>query len=137
MAGEPSTVAKQSKAKPDTDYSPKSGRAPKQREGRTNMERVLAMLRKLRLPGFKEPQPQEEPEHVVVAEVQAEVPSRSAEVDLQESGAPLEFDEEWYLRRYPDIAKAVAEGHVKSGLEHYLSHGRREGRLPVPPKQES
>jgi len=43
------------------------------------------------------------------------------------------FDEEWYLRRYPGIADAVREGRCKSGLDHYIKHGRAEGRIPVPP----
>lgn len=49
---------------------------------------------------------------------------------------PLQFDEEWYLRRYPDVARAIEEGRGKSGLEHYLAHGRSEGRLPLPPIEE-
>jgi len=38
------------------------------------------------------------------------------------------FDESDYLRRYPDVAAAVTEGHMPSGYVHYMQHGRREGR---------
>jgi ectoine hydroxylase-related dioxygenase (phytanoyl-CoA dioxygenase family) len=40
------------------------------------------------------------------------------------------FDEEAYLRRYPDIAKAVAAGKIPSGWMHYSNHGAAEGRKP-------
>lgn len=40
----------------------------------------------------------------------------------------IEFDEAWYLSRYPDIAKAVQSGRWPSGLDHFLRHGRDEGR---------
>lgn len=106
------------------------------------MERVLAKIRKWRRPGFNKPRTNEptlgsKPEPVLDGVVAAEAPSRPVEVEAPESGEHLEFDEEWYLGRYPDVAKAVEEGRGKSGLEHYLVHGRREGRLPVPPKPES
>ncbi len=39
-----------------------------------------------------------------------------------------EFDEEAYLRMYPDIAQAVQRGDIASGEEHYRKHGIREGR---------
>lgn len=45
----------------------------------------------------------------------------------------LDFDEEWYLRRYPDVALAVAAGRGASGLAHFRLHGHKEGRLPKPP----
>jgi 2-polyprenyl-3-methyl-5-hydroxy-6-metoxy-1,4-benzoquinol methylase len=40
-----------------------------------------------------------------------------------------EFDEDWYLKFYPDIGAAVARGDLPSGLKHYLAHGRQEGRF--------
>ncbi|MBV9252266.1 MAG: hypothetical protein JO227_23845 [Acetobacteraceae bacterium] len=43
-------------------------------------------------------------------------------------GRTLIFDEEWYLARYPDIADAVRSGRTPSAREHYLIHGRQEGR---------
>jgi hypothetical protein len=45
----------------------------------------------------------------------------------------FEFDEAWYLDKNPDVARAVADGVCKSGREHYVAHGHRVGRLPVPP----
>lgn len=42
----------------------------------------------------------------------------------------IDFDEAWYLTRYPDVAAAVAAGSCPSGYAHYLSHGKDEGRLP-------
>lgn len=39
---------------------------------------------------------------------------------------------EWsYLRRYPDVAAAVAKGLYPSGAAHYAAYGCKEGRLPV------
>ena len=43
------------------------------------------------------------------------------------------FDEQWYLRRYPDVALAIQRGKVPSALEHYNRHGREEGRQPTSP----
>jgi glycosyl transferase family 61/glycosyl transferase family 92 len=40
------------------------------------------------------------------------------------------FDEEFYLHRYKDVARAVSGGGLKSGLDHYIRHGFREGREP-------
>jgi hypothetical protein len=42
----------------------------------------------------------------------------------------IDFDEEWYLQTYPDVAIAVQAGDLNSGLIHYLAHGRDEGRKP-------
>ncbi|HTW25983.1 MAG TPA: phytanoyl-CoA dioxygenase family protein [Acetobacteraceae bacterium] len=39
-----------------------------------------------------------------------------------------QFDEEFYLTRYPDVARGVAAKHFKSGWHHYNAAGRREGR---------
>jgi len=41
-----------------------------------------------------------------------------------------QFDEVAYLRLYPDIAKAVAEGREPSAWHHYDRHGRKENRKP-------
>ncbi len=101
-------------------------------------EKVLAKICRWWQLGYRKPQTQEaaaelEPESVVEAEASAEPPSRSAEGNVPQTGEPLEFDEEWYLGRYPDVAAAVQEGRGQSGLQHYLAYGRREGRMPVPP----
>jgi hypothetical protein len=45
---------------------------------------------------------------------------------------PNWWDEQYYLRRYPDIAEAVRKGRLRSGLEHYQSYGAAEKRVPRP-----
>jgi hypothetical protein len=40
------------------------------------------------------------------------------------------FDEAYYLQNNPDVADAVAKGVVQSGFEHWIAHGRSEGRFP-------
>ena len=45
------------------------------------------------------------------------------------------FDEDEYLRCYPDVRRAVERGEMKSGEFHYRTFGRREGRrLTCPTK---
>jgi ADP-heptose:LPS heptosyltransferase len=44
-----------------------------------------------------------------------------------------DFDTEWYLRAYPDVAQAVG----LNPLVHYILHGRSEGRLPQQPNETS
>lgn len=39
------------------------------------------------------------------------------------------YEESDYLSRYPDIAAAVASGGLRSGFDHYLVFGAREGRV--------
>ncbi len=54
---------------------------------------------------------------------------RAARLAIGMSELPNElFDAEWYLREYSDV-KAAGIG----PLEHYLWHGKLEGRLPRPP----
>jgi SAM-dependent methyltransferase len=38
------------------------------------------------------------------------------------------FDEAWYLDAFPDVREAMAAGVFESGLDHWLSFGRAEGR---------
>jgi polysaccharide pyruvyl transferase WcaK-like protein len=45
-------------------------------------------------------------------------------------GDDFYFDEEWYLKRYPDVKRAIDAGHQKSALSHYLTSGKAEGREP-------
>ncbi len=45
-----------------------------------------------------------------------------------------DVDEEWYLRTYEDIAKAVREGLIRSAQHHFVEDGYFEGRLPFPMK---
>jgi HAD superfamily phosphatase (TIGR01681 family) len=49
----------------------------------------------------------------------------------EETDAPADrtlFDEAWYIDNNPGIAKAVRDGAFRSGWEHYVRHGRAEGR---------
>ena len=43
-----------------------------------------------------------------------------------------DFDEEAYLRAYPDVAAAVGRGELESGLQHYQLVGKAERRLDRP-----
>lgn len=45
-----------------------------------------------------------------------------------EIAGDLAFDEDFYLRRYQDVAAAVCKGAFRSGLHHYTQFGIREGR---------
>lgn len=42
---------------------------------------------------------------------------------------PDTFDEDIYLRAFPDVAQAIAEGICSSPLHHYMEHGRHEDRI--------
>jgi GT2 family glycosyltransferase len=42
---------------------------------------------------------------------------------------PGTFDEELYLRAFPDVAKAISDGLCASPLQHYMEHGRYEDRI--------
>lgn len=46
--------------------------------------------------------------------------------------AGIEVDEEWYLRTYEDIARAVRDGAVTSAKQHFVDDGYFEGRMPFP-----
>lgn len=54
---------------------------------------------------------------------------------FKESDYPMHlFSENWYLERNKtDVAPAVTKGTFSNGYEHYIKHGKGEGRLPVPP----
>lgn len=43
-----------------------------------------------------------------------------------------EFDECFYLDRYPDVAVGIGQGHFVDCWEHYQKHGREEGRAGRP-----
>ncbi len=58
-------------------------------------------------------------------------PASSEAVSL-EAVSLNEFDEEWYLERYPDVAESVARGGLPSGYAHFLQVGHLRGRLGVP-----
>lgn len=44
----------------------------------------------------------------------------------------VDVDENWYVRQYPDVAEAIAEGAIRSARQHYIDNGYFEGRLPFP-----
>ena len=46
--------------------------------------------------------------------------------------ASVDVDEQWYLRQYEDVARAVDGGSIKSAKEHFINSGYFEGRLPCP-----
>ncbi|MBW4679414.1 MAG: SBBP repeat-containing protein [Microcoleus vaginatus WJT46-NPBG5] len=43
---------------------------------------------------------------------------------------PAGFDSDYYLRENLDVAVAVSSGVYENGWEHWLLHGKEEGRLP-------
>lgn len=43
------------------------------------------------------------------------------------------FSENWYLKRYADVAAAVKKGTFKTGYHHFVFHGKAEGRQALPP----
>jgi hypothetical protein len=49
---------------------------------------------------------------------------------MSDTELDFDFDEAWYLQTYSDVAQAVREGSCPSGFEHYLRHGKSEGRKP-------
>ncbi len=56
-------------------------------------------------------------------------------MDFDHTGPPppgVIFDEAWYLTEYPAVADVVRSGGFWSGWEHYVLHGRDEGRHPAP-----
>ena len=46
---------------------------------------------------------------------------------------PLAFDEVYYLSANPDVRAAVEDKIFRSGYEHYIKHGKDEGRSPTRP----
>jgi hypothetical protein len=44
----------------------------------------------------------------------------------------IDVNEEWYLRQYPDVGKAIRDGGTKSAKQHYIDNGYFENRLPFP-----
>lgn len=41
---------------------------------------------------------------------------------------PPSFDENQYMTEYPDVAQSVSNGQFSCAFEHYVRHGRNEGR---------
>lgn len=57
--------------------------------------------------------------------------------DPRQGASSAEFDENYYLRTNPDVAEGVRRGGWISGYEHYIRHGKDEGRPGIPPKSSS
>jgi phytanoyl-CoA dioxygenase PhyH len=58
--------------------------------------------------------------------------AKTGPMPREDAVGEAQFDAAWYLREYPDVAEAVRAGYIKSALDHYLSHGRTEGRRGTP-----
>lgn len=43
-----------------------------------------------------------------------------------------DFDEDWYLTKYPDVGEAVKSGALESGWSHFRATGYLEGRIGAP-----
>ena len=41
------------------------------------------------------------------------------------------LDEQWYLKKYPDVKMAIAKKLVKSAKDHFVRFGYFEHRLPI------
>lgn len=49
---------------------------------------------------------------------------------ISRSLANVEFDQQWYLRTYPDVRDAWEKGTIKDPRDHFITTGYFEGRLP-------
>lgn len=49
---------------------------------------------------------------------------------IEIEGGSIEFDEAYYVASNSDVSKAIQEGPLGRGLDHYLAPSRKEGRLP-------
>lgn len=58
--------------------------------------------------------------------------NRTSPVPRAPAAGEAPFDEAWYLDVFPDVRAAVAEGIFASGHEHWIGHGRAEGRPGSP-----
>ncbi|WP_416409225.1 class I SAM-dependent methyltransferase [Agrobacterium rosae] len=47
---------------------------------------------------------------------------------IEELASEVNFDETLYLKSNPDVAASIDVGHFASGREHFLKHGKIEGR---------
>lgn len=44
--------------------------------------------------------------------------------------ATIQLDEQWYVKKYPDIQDAIDRSLVTGAAAHYLNHGYFENRIP-------
>lgn len=59
-----------------------------------------------------------------------DAPRRDRHIEPAEP--PADFADAWYLETYPDVAAAIAAGHIRGAREHYACFGHAEGRLASP-----
>jgi hypothetical protein len=109
-----------SASEPDTAGSPASGRpgtGPRAEAGLNYFPPLAAFLQRLGLSQIEE----------------VNAVSRDRLVSLfQLMLEALPFNQEAYLERYPDVAKAVALGVYSSARHHFQTAGYFEGREPWP-----
>jgi hypothetical protein len=86
-------------------------------ESETNIDPFATLIRKkLLFPSVKTP-------YIAVR--------RSFLVELLRTRvAQIHVDETWYLSSNPDVCRAVKDGAVKDGREHFVTSGYYEHRLP-------
>jgi hypothetical protein len=84
--------------------------------------------------------------HVVKLDRRVVCENLSSVLTEEDSGQAYEFeitsssfDSEFYLRKYPDVKIAIDEGLLISAHQHYVLHGKQEGKtaLPLEPFDES
>lgn len=63
-----------------------------------------------------------------------EVPAKFLKLLLQIALAASDFDEEGYLKKNPDVGKAIDRGEVESARVHYIGYGYFEGRQGAGPE---
>jgi GT2 family glycosyltransferase len=56
-------------------------------------------------------------------------PQAAPSADELPNLVPDDFDEDTYLRAFPDVAQAVADGIYSSPFQHYMERGRQENRI--------
>jgi len=61
-------------------------------------------------------------------QTQPQAPRRATPTPGPEIPDQSQFDEEFYLKRYPDVAAGIAKKYFRNGWHHYNHAGRREGR---------
>lgn len=49
------------------------------------------------------------------------------------AGIEITVDVDWYLSAYPDARDAIRAGRYRDAMDHYLTVGIRDGRLPTEP----
>ena len=53
------------------------------------------------------------------------------------SGGMAIVDEDWYLKKYPDVVRGIKKGAVSSADQHFNTVGAGEGRSPNASEEEN